>query len=84
MIQKHKRMELIGVFTGLRKNKDKKMVVLREKNGRPHQGILGTGRKIVRRDLESNFMPMGTSMKECGDLIKDMVKGHTGEMKQAN
>jgi hypothetical protein len=45
---------------------------------------LGTGRKIVRRDLASNFMPMGTSMKECGDLIKDMVKGHTGEMKQAN
>ena len=60
------------------------MVVLREKNGRPRQGILGTGRKIVRKDLASSFMPMGINTKECGDLIKDMVKGHTGEMRQAN
>jgi hypothetical protein len=67
-----------------RKNNDKKMVVLREKNGKLPQDTLETGKRIVKRALEYSFMQMETSMKGCGDLTKDMARELTGEMKQVN
>jgi len=81
---RHKRMDLIEVFTGLKRSQNKKMDQLKEKCGLNHLDILVTGETIARKDSVFNSTRMEISMKECGLWIKNMVKALTGETKIAS
>lgn len=81
---KHKKTAHIEVCTGLRKRSDKKMAASRESHGKLLHVILVIGVITAKRDSESNTIKMVTNMKECGLLIKDMVKVLIGEQKRAN
>lgn len=86
-------MELIEVSIGLRyymnmlikynrKNKDKKMEVLKERSGKCHQGILEIGMIIAKKDSGYNSIRRETSMKGCGKEINDMGRERIGGMSQ--
>jgi len=81
---KHKRMDLIEVYTGSKRSQDKKMDLLKVKFGPNHQGILVTGEITARKDSVYNSIRTVISMKECGQWTRNMVKVLTGEMKIAN
>lgn len=81
---KLRRMDLIEVYTGLRRSQDKKMEALRERCGLDHQDTLVIGEIIARKALEYSSIRMVTNMKACGPWIRNMVKVLTGEMTRIN
>lgn len=84
MTRKHRKTELTELFSGFKSKKQKKMDQSKEISGFPLQSTLETGVITVKRDSESNITKTVISMKECGHLIKDMVRVHTGVWKLRN
>lgn len=60
------------------------MAVSRVKNGSKLQGILETGKIIVKTALEYNFTKMEINTRVCGVEILDTDKALIGEMKVVN
>ena len=84
MTLKHRKTELIELFSGFKSKKQKKMAQSKVISGFHLQSMLEIGVITVKRDSVSNITKTVISMKECGHLIKDMVRVHTGVWKQRN
>jgi len=84
LMQKHKRMDHIEVYTGSKRSQSRKMVQSKEKCGLSLQDILVTGETTAKKDLVFNSIRMETSTKVCGQWIRNMAKVPTGEMKIAS
>jgi len=84
LMQKHKRMDHIEVYTGSKRSQSKKMVQFKEKCGLSLQDILVTGETTAKKDSVFNSIRMEISTKVCGQWIRNMVKVPTGEMKIAS
>ena len=69
MMLKHKKMVPIEQFIGLKLVKNKKMVVLKEKNGNKTVCIMENGLIIKNMDLEFKSMGIKINMKEVGFKI---------------
>jgi hypothetical protein len=67
-----------------RNDHDKKMVLLREKNGRLLAGISATGATTAKKASEYSFIKMEISMKASGRGTDDMDKALIGEMSMVN
>jgi hypothetical protein len=81
---KHKRTAHINQSTGSRRSKDKRMEVLKERNGSMHQGTLETGRIIKKMVSAFNSIKTVTNMRVYGKEINAMDKGLIGGMKMVN
>lgn len=74
----------IGQFTGLRRSRDKKMVVSRERNGCTHPDTLVTGRKTRKTVSAFNSTIMATSTKDCGKETNATAREPTGATRLAS
>jgi hypothetical protein len=81
---KRKRTVHTDQSTGLRRSKDKRMEVLRERNGSMHLGILETGRIIKKMALAFNFTRTVTNTRVYGKEINVMGKVLIGGTKMVN
>jgi len=69
MMLKLKRMDLIDLYIGLKQVKNKKMEVLKEKNGNKIVVIMENGLIIKNMDLVFKSMAIKINMKEVGFKI---------------
>ena len=81
MTQKHRKMEPIEVYTGYRRSRHRRMVLLRVKSGSHHRSILAIGEITLRRDSVLNSTKMETNMRVCGHKTNAMVKVLTGKLR---
>lgn len=81
---RHKRTELTDQSTGLRRSRDKKMEVLRERSGNMLQDTSVIGKKIKKTDSVYNSITTATNTKVYGNVINATVKVLTGEMRLVN
>jgi hypothetical protein len=84
MTLKHRKTELIELFSGFKNKKQKKMAQSKEISGFHLQSTLEIGVITVKRDLVFNITKTVINTKECGRLIKDMVRVHTGVWRLRN
>ena len=66
MIQKHKKMEVMGQYIGLKRVKNWRMVVLKVKNGVKIVDTTENGEIIKNMVLLFKFTEITTDMKEVG------------------
>ena len=77
-------MDLIEVYTGLKRSQNKRMGQLKVKYGLNHLDILVIGETIAKKDLVFSSTKTEINTKECGLWTKNMDKVLTGEMKIIN
>jgi hypothetical protein len=81
MIQEHRRMDLIELFSGFKNKRPKKMEPLKATSGLDLLSMLVTGVITANKALVFNTTRAVINMKVCGHLINATVREPSGEWK---